>query len=140
MKQYIVKGMSCAACQARVEKAVNAVEGVDGAAVSLLTNSMSVEGNVSPETIITAVRNAGYDAALFDDSASGKSSSFSSSIEARKEQLEDHTTPLLKKRLIASVIFLCALMYLSMGHMMWNWPLPAFLQKIMLLWGCMKCF
>ncbi len=126
MKQYIVKGMSCAACQARVEKAVNAVEGVDSAVVSLLTNSMSVEGNVSPEIIITAVRNAGYDAALFDDSASSKSSSFSSSIEARKEQLEDHTTPLLKKRLIASVIFLCALMYLSMGHMMWNWPLPAF--------------
>lgn len=129
MKQYIVKGMSCAACQARVEKAVNAVEGVDSAAVSLLTNSMSVEGNALPETIITAVRNAGYDAALFDDSASGKNSSFSSSIEARKEQLEDHTTPLLKKRLIASVIFLCALMYLSMGHMMWNWPLPAFFAE-----------
>lgn len=128
MKQYIVKGMSCAACQARVEKAVNAVEGVDSAAVSLLTNSMAVEGDVSPDTIIAAVRNAGYDAALFDDSAQDKHSSFSSSIEARREQLEDHTTPLLKKRLIASVIFLCALMYFSMGHMLWNWPLPPFFE------------
>ncbi len=128
MKQYIVKGMSCAACQARVEKAVNAVEGVDSAAVSLLTNSMAVEGDVLPDTIIAAVRNAGYDAALFDDSAQDKHSSFSSSIEARREQLEDHTTPLLKKRLIASVIFLCALMYFSMGHMLWNWPLPAFFE------------
>lgn len=128
MKQYIVKGMSCAACQARVEKAVNAVEGVDSAAVSLLTNSMAVEGDVSPDTIIAAVRNAGYDAALFDDSAQDKHSSFSSSIEARREQLEDHTTPLLKKRLIASVIFLCALMYFSMGHMLWNWPLPSFFE------------
>lgn len=128
MKQYIVKGMSCAACQARVEKAVNAVEGVDSAAVSLLTNSMAVKGDVSPDTIIAAVRNAGYDAALFDDSAQDKHSSFSSSIEARREQLEDHTTPLLKKRLIASVIFLCALMYFSMGHMLWNWPLPPFFE------------
>ena len=127
MTQYTVKGMSCAACQARVEKAVNSAEGVDNAVVSLLTNSMTVEGEASPETVIEAVRNAGYDAELFNENKeTGSKSSFSSNIAAREEMLEDHATPLLKKRLVASIVFLCVLMYFSMGHMMWGWPLPPF--------------
>ncbi|MDY6221478.1 MAG: heavy metal translocating P-type ATPase [Candidatus Alectryocaccobium sp.] len=127
MTQYTVKGMSCAACQARVEKAVNSAEGVDNAVVNLLTNSMTVEGDAAPEAVIEAVRNAGYDAELFNDNKeTGGKSSFSSNITAREEMLEDHATPLLKKRLVASIVFLCVLMYFSMGHMMRGWPLPPF--------------
>ena len=120
MKQYNVTGMSCAACSARVEKAVSKVPGVTECSVSLLTNSMGVEGTASPEAIIAAVEQAGYGA-----SEKGAGKTASSPSEAEK-QLEDHETPLLKKRLIWSVGFLLVLMYFSMGHMMWGWPLPAF--------------
>ena len=121
MEQYKVTGMSCAACQARVEKAVNAIEGVDSCAVSLLTNSMGVEGSASPEEIIRAVESAGYGASLNSAKTdSAKAGSY-------EEPLKDTETPVLKKRLIASVILLIPLMYVSMGHMLWNWPLPAFL-------------
>ena len=120
MKQYNVTGMSCAACSTRVEKAVSKVPGVTECSVSLLTNSMGVEGTASPEAIIAAVEQAGYGA-----SEKGAGKTAPSPSEAEK-QLEDHETPLLKKRLIWSVGFLLVLMYFSMGHMMWGWPLPAF--------------
>lgn len=122
MKQYNVTGMSCAACQTRVEKAVNAVEGVESCVVSLLTNSMGVEGNASPEQIIKAVEEAGYGASLKTAGAAKASQG------NEADALKDTETPKLKKRLIASLIFLIPLMYVSMGHMMWNWPLPAFLD------------
>ncbi len=114
--------MSCAACQARVEKAVNAVEGVESCAVSLLTNSMGVEGSASPEQVIRAVEEAGYGASL---KKAGKQSSGANSYE---ESLKDTETPKLKKRLIASVILLIPLMYVSMGHMLWDLPLPGFMD------------
>ena len=118
--------MSCAACQARVEKAVSKVEGVDSCSVSLLTNSMGVEGNASPEDIIRAVTDAGYGARLkADDIPQGAARS---SFAADEAALEDRETPVLKKRLIASIGFLIVLMYFSMGHMMWGWPLPAFFE------------
>ncbi|MBE6656976.1 MAG: heavy metal translocating P-type ATPase [Ruminococcaceae bacterium] len=119
MKQYNVTGMSCAACVARVEKAVNAVPGVEQCAVSLLTNSMGVEGSASPEDIIAAVTAAGYGASTKDNTASA------ASAPTGADALTDRETPLLKKRLIASVIVLLLLMYVSMGHMMWSFPLPA---------------
>ena len=122
MEQYTVTGMSCAACQARVEKAVGAVEGVESCAVSLLTNSMGVEGDARPEDIIAAVEAAGYGAAV-KGGAGGRSSGSSP-----EEALRDTETPKMKKRLIASVVILLPLMYVSMGHMLWNWPLPAFLD------------
>ena len=118
MEQYNVTGMSCAACVARVEKAVKAVDGVTNCAVSLLTNSMGVEGNAAPEAVIQAVTAAGYGASL-------KSSA---KKEDSAEPLQDTETPKMKKRLIASVVLLIPLMYVSMGHMMWNWPLPSFMQ------------
>ena len=124
MEQYIVTGMSCAACQARVEKAVSAVEGVDSCAVSLLTNSMGVEGSASPDQIIRAVENAGYGASLKSAEPAKKSASYA----AEEEALKDHETPKLKRRLILSLGFLIALMYISMGHNMWNFPLPAFFE------------
>ena len=120
MKQYNVTGMSCAACSARVEKAVSKVPGVTECSVSLLTNSMGVEGTASPEDVIAAVEQAGYGAL---EKGAGKAAPTPSEAE---KQLEDHETPLLKKRLIWSVGFLLVLMYFSMGHMMWGWPLPAF--------------
>ena len=120
MTQYNVTGMSCAACSARVEKAVSKVEGVTACSVSLLTNSMGVEGTAAPDAVISAVRNAGYGALL---KGAGKSAPSASEAEA---QLEDHETPKLKRRLIWSLGFLIVLMYFSMGHMMWGWPLPAF--------------
>ena len=126
MEQYIVTGMSCAACQARVEKAVSRVEGVDSCSVSLLTNTMGVDGNASPEDIIRAVTDAGYGARLKADDA--VSSTAQSSFAADEAALEDRETPILKKRLIASIGFLLVLMYFSMGHMMWGWPLPAFFE------------
>ena len=119
MEQYNVTGMSCAACSARVEKAVNKVPGVTSCSVSLLTNSMGVEGTATASAIISAVEEAGYGCSL--KGASGQSESASDAEKA----LEDHETPLLRKRLIASVGFLLVLMYFSMGHMMWGWPLPA---------------
>ena len=119
MKQYTVTGMSCAACSARVEKAVSKVPGVTACSVSLLTNSMGVEGTATPQAIIAAVQAAGYGA-----SEKGVEAAVSPS-EAEK-QLEDHDTPALKRRLIWSLGFLIVLMYFSMGHMMWGWPLPAF--------------
>ena len=118
--------MSCAACQARVEKAVTKVDGVESCSVSLLTNSMGVDGSASPEDIIRAVSEAGYGARLkADDTAQSASHS---SFAADEAALEDRETPILKKRLIASLGFLIVLMYFSMGHMMWGWPLPAFFE------------
>ena len=119
MEQYNVTGMSCAACSARVEKAVSKVEGVTSCSVSLLTNSMGVKGTASPDAIIDAVTKAGYGASL-------KGGDTAQTASPDKSALEDHDTPVLKKRLIASVGFLALLMYISMGHMMWNWPLPSF--------------
>ncbi|MDO4187532.1 MAG: heavy metal translocating P-type ATPase [Lachnospiraceae bacterium] len=121
VEQYIVTGMTCAACQSRVEKAVNAVEGVESCAVSLLTNSMGVEGTASSGEIIKAVENAGYGASL-------KNSKINTNKDDQVALLEDTETPKMKKRLIASVILLIPLMYVSMGHMMWNWPLPRLLD------------
>ena len=122
MEQYNVTGMSCAACSARVEKAVSKVPGVTGCSVSLLTNSMGVEGTASAQDIIRAVEASGYGASK-KGSAKETSGSGASDYE---EMLRDKTTPLLKKRLIASLVLLIPLMYVSMGHMMWNWPLPSF--------------
>ena len=127
MEQYIVTGMSCAACQARVEKAVSKVPGVDKCSVSLLTNSMGVEGNASQSDIIKAVKDAGYGASLKINE--NKKISLSQKLDAERAALEDKKTPLLKKRLIWSVIFLLLLMYFSMGHMMFGWPLPAFFNN-----------
>ena len=124
MEQYSVTGMSCAACSARVEKAVSKVEGVTGCSVSLLTNSMGVEGTASAAEIIAAVEKAGYGASL----KSAKSTADRRKA-AQESALEDRETPVLKRRLIASLCFLIPLMYLSMGHMMWNWPLPAFFEN-----------
>lgn len=125
MKQYTVTGMSCAACSARVEKAVNAVPGVTSCSVSLLTNSMGVEGTASSADIIKAVVDAGYGAS--EKSAGSAKKSTSSTIAEAEAALEDHETPVLKRRLISSVGFLIVLMYFSMGAMMWGWPLPEFL-------------
>ena len=120
MRQYIITGMSCAACQHRIEKAVNSVEGVESCAVSLLTNSMGVEGTASSADIIRAVTAAGYGARLKEADPKSESNTIS-------DALSDTETPIMKKRLIASVLLLVPLMYVSMGHMMWNWPLPPFL-------------
>ncbi|MGN1014530.1 MAG: heavy metal translocating P-type ATPase [Butyricicoccus sp.] len=120
MEQYSVTGMSCAACSARVEKAVSQVAGVTSCSVSLLTNSMGVEGTAAPQEIIAAVEQAGYGASRKGASASA------SRTAAAEEELKDRETPVLKRRLIYSVGFLLVLMYFSMGHMMWGWPLPAF--------------
>ena len=117
MEQYNVTGMSCAACSARVEKAVCKVPGVTACSVSLLTNSMGVEGTAAPEAIVAAVQAAGYGASV-------KGAGQSASPAAREEALAAHETPRLKRRLASSVVFLLALMYFSMGHMMWGWPLP----------------
>ena len=122
MKQYDVTGMSCAACSARVEKAVNGVEGVTSCAVSLLTNSMGVEGTARPEEIMKAVEAAGYGCA--EKGVSKKAVDHA----AEEEALKDRETPVLKKRLFWSLGFLLVLMYFSMGHMMWGWPLPAFFE------------
>ena len=121
MRQYNVTGMSCAACSARVEKAVGKVPGVTSCSVSLLTNSMGVEGAVPPEQIIAAVEQAGY-------GASEKGAGEKKPSGADATALEDKETPVLKRRLIASVGFLLVLMYFSMGHMMWGWPLPAWFE------------
>ena len=118
MKQYCVTGMSCAACAARVEKAVSAVPGVTSVSVSLLTNGMGVEGTAVDGEIIRAVQDAGYGASI-------KGAESKQGASAAEEALEDHETPKLKRRLCWSLGFLMVLMYFSMGHMMWGWPLPA---------------
>lgn len=123
MEQYKVTGMSCAACQTRVEKAVLEVEGVDSCAVSLLTNSMGVEGTASPEAIVKAVEAAGYGASLL--SANGSSEN----RDNREDSLKDTETPKMRKRLIASLIFLLPLVYVSMGHMLWHLPIPGFMEN-----------
>lgn len=125
MEQYRVTGMSCAACSARVEKAVSQVEGVTSCSVSLLTNSMGVEGSASPEAIVAAVEKAGYGAEKKEKGERGQSDSQGKEASA----LEDRETPLLKKRLGVSLVFLLVLMYFSMGTMMWNWPAPSWLEE-----------
>lgn len=120
MEQFKVTGMHCAACSARVEKAVLKVPGVTSCAVSLLTNSMGVEGDADAQTIISAVKQAGYGASVNGDESQGATGADTG--------LEDTDTPVLKKRLIASIFFLAALMYFSMGHMMWGWPLPKWFE------------
>lgn len=124
MKQYTVTGMSCAACSSRVEKAVSKVPGVTACSVSLLTNSMGVEGDVPPETVIHAVEDAGYGASLKGQGTVAQAQSASEVEDA----LKDRETPVLKHRLIASLGFVAVLMYMSMGHMMWGWPLPHFMD------------
>ena len=125
MEQYNVTGMSCAACQTRVEKAVSKVPGVTSCAVSLLTNSMGVEGTASPAEIIAAVENAGYGASKKGEKGS---TSQSASTAEYEEMLKDKETPVMKRRLVSSVLLLIPLMYFSMGHMMWGWPLPKFFE------------
>ena len=127
MEQYNVTGMSCAACSARVEKAVSKVPGVTSCSVSLLTNSMGVEGDASPSDIIAAVEAAGYGAS--EKSVRAEEGKRQASLAAAEDSLLDKETPKMKKRLIASLCFLIPLMYFSMGHMMWNWPAPAFLEE-----------
>ena len=125
MEQYNVTGMSCAACSARVEKAVSAVPGVASCSVSLLTNSMGVEGTASREAIIKAVQDAGYGASLKGEASAGTANASSSMDE---DALADRETPVLKRRLIASLGFVFVLMYFSMGAMMWGWPVPSFFE------------
>lgn len=127
MKQYNVTGMSCAACSARVEKAVSKVPGVTSCSVSLLTNSMGVEGTASPSAVIAAVEEAGYGASEKGHQSDGQAHGSGMSIAEAEDSLKDKETPKMKRRLIASLCFLIPLMYFSMGHMMWNWPLPSFL-------------
>ena len=129
MKQYTVTGMSCAACSARVEKAVSKVDGVTSCSVSLLTNSMGVEGSATDAQIVEAVEQAGYGASpkgTATESENDKANNSLEQLKAAQDALVDRETPKLRNRLIASLIFLVVLMYFSMGHMMWNWPLPAF--------------
>ena len=131
MEQYTVTGMSCAACSARVEKAVSAVPGVTSCSVSLLTNSMGVEGTASAEAVVSAVQAAGYGASL-------KGASCAPTAAAQEDALADRETPALKRRLFASLGFLLALMYVSMGHMMWGWPLPACLADNHIAMGLLQ--
>ncbi len=133
MEQYTVTGMSCAACSARVEKAVGKVEGVTSCTVSLLTNSMGVEGTASEEAVIAAVVSAGY-------GASKKRGAETENGNREKEEafLEDKETPVLKRRLSASLVFLLVLMYFSMGHMMWDWPVPSFFEQNLIAQGLLQ--
>ena len=135
MEQYIVTGMSCAACSSRVEKAVSKVPGVTSCSVSLLTNSMGVEGTASEQEIIKAVADAGYGASKKRE---GTAKTQSSSVSAGEDMLKDRTTPALKKRLIASLGFLIVLMYFSMGHMMWGWPVPGFMKDNHVMMGLLQ--
>ena len=128
LKQYKVTGMSCAACSSRVEKAVSKVPGVESCSVSLLTNSMGVEGTASPAEIISAVEAAGYGASEKGSPGDAGESGAGVQMSADEELLKDTETPLLKRRLIVSVAVLIVLMYFSMGHMMWNWPIPSVLK------------
>ncbi len=134
MQKYTVTGMSCAACSARVEKAVSAVEGVTSCSVSLLTNSMGVEGSASEADIIKAVTDAGYGASILNDTSASQRNKKNNGADI----LEDTETPKMKKRLIASVGFLVVLMYFSMGHSMWGWPVPAFFAHNPLALGLLQ--
>ena len=133
MEQYNVTGMSCAACSARVEKAVNGVEGVTACSVSLLTNSMGVEGSADASAIIKAVQEAGYDA-----SKKGTDTKNTASVSEYEEMIKDKETPALKKRLVYSVGFLLVLMYFSMGHMMGNWWVPGFFAHNLIAQGLLQ--
>ena len=128
MEQYNVTGMSCAACSARVEKAVSKVPGVTSCSVSLLTNSMGVEGTADPAQVIAAVEEAGYGASEKGSEGQDRAHASASSLSAGEDALKDRETPRMKRRLIASLCVLIPLMYVSMGHMMWNWPVPSFLE------------
>ena len=141
MKQFNVTGMSCAACQARVEKAVSNIEGVDTCSVSLLTNSMGVEGTADSAAIIKAVEDAGYGASLkggADKDSTASRRSYSAVIAEQEDSLIDRETPRLRNRLIASLVFLLILMYFSMGHMMFGWPLPVFFKDNHVAMGMMQ--
>ena len=143
MDQYTVTGMSCAACQARVEKAVSKVDGVTSCNVSLLTNTLAVEGTASPETIMQAVENAGYGAVPKGTGetagAAGKTAgSLSARLAAEEDALKDRETPVLKRRLLTSLGFLLVLMYFSMGHMMFGFPLPAFFHDNHIAMGLLQ--
>ena len=135
MIQYIVTGMSCAACSARVEKAVSKVPGVTSCSVSLLTNSMGVEGTATEQDIIKAVKDAGYGASKKGE---GAAKAQPSQALAGEDMLKDRETPVLKRRLIASVGFLIVLMYFSMGHMMWGWPVPGFMKDNHVMMGLLQ--
>ena len=135
MIQYIVTGMSCAACSARVEKAVSKVPGVTSCSVSLLTNSMGVEGTATEQEIIKAVKDAGYGASKKGE---GAAKAQSAQALAGEDMLKDRETPVLKRRLIASVGFLIVLMYFSMGHMMWGWPVPGFMKDNHVMMGLLQ--
>ena len=134
MEQYIVTGMSCAACQAHVEKAVKGVEGVTACSVSLLTNSMSVTGEAEAAKIIKAVEAAGYGASLERKSEAAKSDLYKN----MEEQLKDREKPVLVKRLVSSLVFLLVLMYFSMCVSMWGWPAPSFLEHNMVGLGIIE--
>ena len=138
MKQYTVTGMSCAACQSRVEKAVGKVPGVTSCSVSLLTNSLGVEGSAAPEAVIKAVEDAGYGASIKEAASDSRKESYSARIAAEKDALTDHNTKILKKRLVWSVFFLLILMYFSMGVHMWGWPVPSFMQGNHVAMGLMQ--
>ena len=129
MEQYNVTGMSCAACSARVEKAVSVLDGVTSCSVNLLTGSMGVEGTASSEVVIRAVEQAGYGASLKGASKEQMQ---------KEDELVDRETPVLKRRLIASLGFLVVLMYFSMGHMMWGWPVPAFFEQNVVAQGILQ--
>ena len=135
MIQYIVTGMSCAACSARVEKAVSKVAGVTSCSVSLLTNSMGVEGTATEQEIIKAVKDAGYGASKKGE---GAAKAQPAQALAGEDMLKDRETPVLKRRLIASVGFLIVLMYFSMGHMMWGWPVPGFMKDNHVMMGLLQ--
>lgn len=135
MEQYIVTGMSCAACSARVEKAVSKVPGVTSCSVSLLTNSMGVEGTATEQEIIKAVKDAGYGASKKGE---GAAKAQPTQALAGEDMLKDRETPVLKRRLIASVGFLIVLMYFSMGHMMWGWPVPGFMKDNHVMMGLLQ--
>ena len=138
MKQYTVTGMSCAACQSRVEKAVGKVPGVTSCSVSLLTNLLGVEGSAAPEAVIKAVEDAGYGASIKEAASDSRKESYSARIAAEKDALTDHNTKILKKRLVWSVFFLLILMYFSMGVHMWGWPVPSFMQGNHVAMGLMQ--
>lgn len=135
MEQYIVTGMSCAACSSRVEKAVSKVPGVTSCSVSLLTNSMGVEGTASEQEIIKAVTDAGYGASKKGE---GAAKTQSQAAPTGEDMLKDRETPVLKRRLIASLGFLIVLMYFSMGHMMWGWPVPGFMKDNHVMMGLLQ--
>ena len=138
MKQYTVTGMSCAACQSRVEKAVGKVPGVTSCSVSLLTNLLGVEGSAAPEAVIKAVEDAGYGASIKEAASDSRKESYSARIAAEKDALTDHNTKILKKRRVWSVFFLLILRYFSMGGHLWGWPVPSFMQGNHVAMGLMQ--